>query len=183
MTRRSSVVARLLRADGYSLTELVAVLVILVTIVTALTTLFVSGSTAQLDETRRVQAQQEARLALDRLRRDGHCARALTLTSAASITMTLPGQCPSAGGTETTVTYDTALVSASRYRLRRKVGTGTAVPVADYLTSNALFSYSAPSASSRGSLHVELPVNVNPSEGWKGWKLVDDIVLRNTARS
>ena len=170
--------------DGYSLTELVAVLVILVTIVTALTTLFVSGSTAQLDETRRVQAQQEARLALDRLRRDGHCARALTLTSAASITMTLPASCPSAGIStgEISVIYDTALVSTNRYRLQRKVGTRT-VPVADYLTSNALFSYSPPSASSRGSLHVELPVNVNPSQGWKGWKLVDDIVLRNTTRS
>jgi len=25
-------------------------------------------------------------------------------------------------------------------------------------------------------------VNVNPNEGWKTWRLVDDIVLRNTLR-
>ena len=30
--------------------------------------------------------------------------------------------------------------------------------------------------------HVDLPVNVNPNEGWKQWRLVDDIVLRNTLR-
>ena len=33
-----------------------------------------------------------------------------------------------------------------------------------------------------GDLHVDFYVNVNPNEGWKTWRLVDDIVLRNTLR-
>jgi hypothetical protein len=56
------------------------------------------------------------------------------------------------------------------------------VPIADYLTTDDPFKYTAPSASSRGLLHVDFPVNVYPNEGWKRWRLVDDIVLRNTLR-
>ena len=54
---------------GYTMVELLAVLAIFLTIVTALTTLFISGSKAELDANNRFQAQQNARLALDRLRR------------------------------------------------------------------------------------------------------------------
>jgi hypothetical protein len=56
------------------------------------------------------------------------------------------------------------------------------VPIADYITTDDPFKYTAPSASSRGLLHVDFPVNVYPNEGWKRWRLVDDIVLRNTLR-
>ena len=59
---------------------------------------------------------------------------------------------------------------------------GTAIPIADYLIEDELFTYTAQSADSRALLHVDLPVNVNPNEGWKTWRLVDDIVLRNTLR-
>ena len=38
------------------------------------------------------------------------------------------------------------------------------------------------SPATRGLLHVDLPVNIDPNEGWKQWRLVDDIVLRNTLR-
>ena len=151
---------------------------ILLTVLTAITTLFVSGSQAELDANRRFQAQQEARLATDRLRRDVHCSSGVTLTSAASITVALPAQCPSAGGTAVNVVYDTQLVAASRYRLRR-----AGVQVADYLTTANVFSYVAPSSSSLAKLHVDLPVNVKPQEGWKQWRLVSDVVLRNTVRS
>ena len=50
-------------------------LAILVIVIGALTQLFVSASTAQVDMTRRFEAQQEMRLALDKLRREIHCAK------------------------------------------------------------------------------------------------------------
>ena len=61
---------------------------------------------------------------------------------------------------------------------------GTTVVIADYITTangNA-FTYTPNSASTRALLHVDFYVNINPNEGWKTWRLVDDIVLRNTLR-
>jgi type II secretory pathway pseudopilin PulG len=173
---------------GYTLTELIAVLTILLTVLTALTTLFASGAKAELDANRRFQAQQEARIAVDRMRREIHCASAVTLDPADStvvagqtvykkITATLPGHCPTAGGAEATVVYDTAAAGPDRYRLRRA---GTRI--ADYVTTSHVFAYVPPSTSTLGRLTVDLPVNVNPSEAWKRWRLTSDVVLRNTLR-
>lgn len=165
--------------DGYSLVELIAVMAILMTVVTALTALFASAAKAEIELNRRVEAQQAARVAADRLRREVHCANGVTVGSAASVTVHLPGHCPTAaGGAPTDVVYDTQLVSSARYRLRR-----AGVPVADYLTSGDVFSYVAPSSASLGKLHLDLAVNRSPSEGWKQWRLRTDVVLRNTSRS
>ena len=173
---------------GYTLTELVAVMAILLTVVTAVTALFASGAKAELDANRRFQAQQDARLAVDRMRREIHCAKAVTLDAADSavvagqtvyrkITVTLPGHCPTAGGSEVAVVYDTEAVATGRHRLRR-----AGAQIADYVTASHVFSYIAPSTSTRGRLTVDLPVNVAPSESWKTWRLTSDIVLRNTLR-
>jgi len=177
-------VVRSLRGrGGYTLIELLAVLTIFLIVVTSLTTLFVSGAKAELDANRRFEAQQAARVAVDQMRREIHCASALTLTSASSITITLPAGCPSAGGTQVTVVYDTASAGTSRYKLRRTKSGGSTVPIADYLTTGSVFSYVAPSTTALGQLHVDMPVNVYPNEAWKTWRLVADIVLRNTTRA
>lgn len=176
-------------AGGYTLIELLGVLAIFLTIVTALTTLFISGSKAELDANNRFQAQQNARLALDRLRRELHCSSgvtntdgsALAATPVAAIRVALPAHCPTAVGGTTTVDYQAVAKAAGRWELQRVQG-GTAIPIADYLIEDELFTYTAQSADSRALLHVDLPVNVNPNEGWKTWRLVDDIVLRNTLR-
>jgi prepilin-type N-terminal cleavage/methylation domain-containing protein len=168
---------------GYTLIELLTVLSIFLVVVTALTTLFVSGARAELEANRRFEAQQTARIAVDKMRREIHCASALTLTSASSISITLPAGCPTAGGVDSTVVYDTALVSTNRYTLRRKQGAAAAVAIADHLTAGSVFSYVAPSTSALGQLHVDMSVNVYPNEAWKTWRLVTDIVLRNTTRS
>jgi len=175
--------ARLLRAmrsnEGYTMVELLAVMAILMTVVTSLTALFVSGAKAELETNRRFTAQQEARLAADRLRREVHCASGVTVTSAANITVTIPGHCPTAvGGAITNVSYTTSSAGTNRYKLKRGATT-----IADYLTSGDVFAYVAPSTSSLGRLQLDLPVNRNPSEGWKTWRLQTDIVLRNTTRS
>ena len=177
---------RLRSERGYTLVELLVVLAIFTTVVTALVALFTSGAKAELDMNRRFEAQQNARLALDRMRRELHCSSGITASSGvavSSISVALPSQCPSSGGTAITVVYDTSLVSANRYRVRRTVN-GTTVVIADYITTSGgtTFTYTTASASSRALLHVDFQVNINPNEGWKTWRLVDDIVLRNTLR-
>ena len=78
-------------------------LAILAIVIGALTQLFVSGTNAQVDLTRRFEAQQDARLALDALRREIHCASGVTDPEApgrarirreASINITLGAACP-----------------------------------------------------------------------------------------
>jgi type II secretory pathway pseudopilin PulG len=172
---------RLRGQGGYTLVELIAVMAILMTILTALTALFVSGARAELDANRRFQAQQEARTAADRLRREVHCASNVTVEGGGTgVSITLPSHCPTAvGGSTTTVVYSTEAVTGftQRFRLKRNATT-----VADYLTAAAVFSYGKPSGE-LGKFHLDFPVNVNPNEGWKQWRLQTDIVLRNTTRT
>lgn len=182
--------ARLRGQGGYTLVELIAVLAIFLTIVTALTTLFVSGSRAELDANARFQAQQSARLALDRLRRELHCSTGITKldgsalgsTPVAAIRVTLPAHCPTAGGATITVDYQTVANGSGKWKLQRAKTGLAAVPIADHVVNDDIFTYTAQSDDTRALLHVDMPVNVNPNEGWKEWRLVDDIVLRNTLR-
>jgi type II secretory pathway pseudopilin PulG len=206
---------RLAAEGGYSLSELVIVLAILLIIVGALTQLFVSGSTAQVNMTRRFEAQQEMRLALDKLRREIHCASDATAsngvalaaaTAYPAVRFALPGYCPTNPTTSNPtpvtaqVTWCTALVAGAtnRYRLWRYVTTSPTTFVttcgstvsgaskqqwADYLTIGPVFAaYTAPSGGSLGTLSVNLPVDVTPSDAKERYVLKDDIVLRNTPR-
>jgi len=172
---------------GYTMLELVMVLAILGTVVGALTTLFVQATNAEFESNRRFQAQQGARIAIDKMRREIHCSSAVTPVGAAStISVTVPSQCVSvcpltpptcaAGGAPVTVTYDTS-GSGTRYRLRRN-----GVNLADYVTLQNVFNYTAPVAgASLGKLKVTLPINTKPTNG-REWRLVADMVLRNTTR-
>jgi prepilin-type N-terminal cleavage/methylation domain-containing protein len=183
MTRRLR--SRLRGQGGYSLVELIAVMAIFLSIVAALTTLFASGAKAEMDLNRRFEAQQNARLAMDRLRRELHCSSGITAVdgspltpglAVAAIRVTLPSHCPTAGGVTLNVVYDSVAVEG-RWQVRR-----AGVVIADYIRNDDVFTYTPPSTATRALLHVDLPVNVNPNEGWKTWRLVDDIVLRNTLR-
>jgi len=167
----------LARQGGYTLIELMVVMIILAVIVGALSTAFVSGARSELNANQLFQAQQNARLALDRLRQELHCASSVSSANGvavSTITATLPTACP---GPDTSVTWATQLVSANRYRLDR-----AGVEVADYLTTANVFTYYVPATGTLGLLRVDLPVNLNPAESFKEWRLIDDIVLRNTLR-
>ncbi len=153
-------------------------MVILMIVLTAVTALFVSGSRAQVDLNERFTAQTEARVATDKIRQEVHCASGVTTASASSVTISLPAACPTAGGVDTTVVYDTSLVSTSRYELRRNGSR-----IADYLTTGDVFGYVASSTDSLAKLQLDLPVNVDPNKAWKQWRLQTDVVLRNTTRS
>ena len=177
---------RRLRGErGYTLVELLVVLAIFTTVVTALVSLFTSGAKAELDMNRRFESQQNARLALDRMRRELHCASGITATPNTAVSSS-PSRC-----------RPSVRVPAERPlgRLRHESRLGQPVPrtayrecttvvIADYITTangNA-FTYTPNSATTRALLHVNFQVNINPNEGWKTWRLVDDIVLRNTLR-
>jgi hypothetical protein len=157
------------------------VLLILTIVLGGLTALFISATTAEVDMRERFEAQQEARLAIDALRREVHCASAITQTGpSATVTLTLPTGCPSGSGA---VTWCTVSAGTDRFRLFRKPGAScdsTGKLYADYITLQNVFSYTAPTATNRAKLHVEFPVDTKPADSSAAYKLVDDLVLRNT---
>jgi hypothetical protein len=87
-------------------------MVILTIIMATLTSVLVSASHTEIDVNKRFQAQQNDRTGLDKLRREIHCANAVTQTDGtaplvagttySALTVTLPGQCPTASGGVTT---------------------------------------------------------------------------------
>lgn len=168
--------------DGFTLIELLASMLILLTVMTGLTALVVSGTNAQLELNRRFQAQTEARLGLDRLRRETHCAKdASPLGTSTAITLDT-STCASAGGTNVTwCTVGNATASA----LWRYVGStcsGTGRKVADYLTTPAAFHVTKPSGS-KVKLGITLAVNLTPTTPERVYTLSDEIVLRNSVRA
>lgn len=176
--------AAALRRDesGYSLTELLTVMVILSVVMGALTTMLVSGSRASIDMNLRVEAQTELRLGLDRLRREVHCA-SLATSGTASVTLTLATTCPTSQG-NTSITWCT-VGSGTRYGLWRYAGgfcSGTGVRVADYLTTANVFGYTPQSATSLAKLAIDFPVSLTPGFG-RAYRLTDEIVLRNSTRA
>jgi prepilin-type N-terminal cleavage/methylation domain-containing protein len=192
---------RLAAEHGYTLSEMLVVLAILGIVLGALTQLFVSASTAQVEMTRRFEAQQNMRLALDKLRREIHCASAVTPASPiSSITISLGSYCPTRGSAPTPdVTWCTKDKNASitnpsspaanpPYSVWRYKGTACSGPdgrkEADYLTTGQVFTgYISPAGGSLGKLSVNLPVDLTPNDAKQRYVLDDDIVLRNTPRS
>ena len=182
---------RLSAENGYSLIELIMVLVVLTIVVTGLATIFASGSSAETRLNNRFQAQTNARLALDRMRRELHNACGVATNSASLIQFGFPSNCPITGVTAT-VTYCTA-GSGTKYGLYRIASaaatcTGTgAVPIIDNLTSGSIFTYVAKNTPGGsyllGRVKVDLQVNVTPGTTSNRYRLIDDIAMRNTGRS
>ena len=198
--------------DGYSLIELLTVVTILGIVMAGLTTLLVQGSKAELDMNARFRAQTEARVALDRFRRDAHTACAATLlpnaTSAWAVKFTYRSGGTCSAGT-TFVTWCTKpTTSSSWYELWRVKGVlnnnnncvwGTTpaarwavslTPVAATPTGTAcnsppqmcIFAAADQTTSSLATVHIHLPVNTRPRTGFELYELVDDIALRNSCR-
>ena len=95
--------------DGFTLAEMLVVMVILGVVLAGLTVLLTGAMNSQSDQTNRAQAQQDARLGLDRMRREIRCASDITTPSgypASAVTITLASYCPTAAGA-TTVTWCT----------------------------------------------------------------------------
>jgi prepilin-type N-terminal cleavage/methylation domain-containing protein len=181
---RAAVGKRLVCQRGYSVTELLTVMAILSFVLAGLSNLFVGASKSEVDMNKRFQAQQHALLGLDKIRRELHCASAVSPTTGTvqSITITLSSSCTTGTGTVTWCT----IASGSTWSLWRTPGstcTSTGgVKWADYLTAANAFTPTRPTAS-LPYVHVSFPINVQgPTATTATYKIADDIVLRNAAR-
>jgi prepilin-type N-terminal cleavage/methylation domain-containing protein len=186
---------RLAESGGYTLSEMIVVLAILLIVVGALAQLFESAGKAETDMSNRFQAQQQARLALDKLRQEIHCASAVTSTDAggtwpsASIKITLGTYCPTGSGDVTWCTRASSTSGAwALYRISPASGTCTGgVNWADYLSNltapnGRIFDHPPLVLGNRDTVSVDLPVDLTPLDTKQQYRLKDDIVLRNTIR-
>ena len=181
--------ARLRCERAYSLVEMLTVLAIASVVLTALVGLFVQGSNAQLDMNRRFEAQQAARLALDKMRREIHCAKGASTAGGTgerpSVTLRLASHCKAAiGGVDTDVTWCTA-AAGTKWSLYRQVGSscGTSgVKWAGDLTASSIFDYQTHSAAQLARLRVRFPVDIKAGDATPAYALCDVIVLRNSSR-
>jgi prepilin-type N-terminal cleavage/methylation domain-containing protein len=176
--------------EGYSLIELLVTMVILSIVIGSLTTVFISGSSAEASLNRRFQAQQNARMGLDQIRTDIHCATA----AQAQTINTYPGLKLAAGNCYAltpTISWCAVLVSTGRYALYRSTTTGgttctssdaARVLVADYLTSSAAFTTATIPQFTLQRVAVDFKVSVNQTTTSDAYELTDSIVARNSTR-
>ena len=181
---RGGALRRLARDEGgFTLTELVTVLGMLVIVMTTLSSVLIAAAKAEEEMNRRFGSQINARIALDQLRREIHCASAVTPAgSSGSIVVTLGSRCPTGSGAVSWCTSG----SGTRYALYRTAGSTCSTSgrkTVDYLTTGTIFTFTAQSPSSLATLSVSLPVNTRPASGLPDYRLSDDIVLRNSTRS
>lgn len=196
------------REGGYTMVEMLTVLVILGVVVGGIVTLFAAGINADADQNSRFQAQQSARLALDKMRREIHAACTVSNpatynTAESSVTLYFASDA-CASGTHT-VTW-CASGSGSRYGLYRIVATscaGATQKVADYITGANVFIYLPPNShvttlgggtgagaittqdgsSALPRLHIDLTVNTRTTRPNEAYRVVDDIAFRNGPRA
>jgi prepilin-type N-terminal cleavage/methylation domain-containing protein len=172
---------------GYSLVEMLTVMVIMGVVMAGITDIFVSGSKAQTEQDNRFQAQLSTRLALDKIRRDIHCASSIQSYTTSFSTMKI-SSC--SGGD---VSWCTAAVSgySNRYRLYRQLGTScaanTGTMYADYLTSGAVFPTNPTTAYTAGcgcleALAVDFKMSLKGSATIDTYELADTVYLRNSTR-
>jgi prepilin-type N-terminal cleavage/methylation domain-containing protein len=175
-------------SEGYTLTELLVTMAILLIVIGGLTQLMVSGTKAQSDMSKRFEAQQNARLAMDKLRREMHCASAVVqmddsplAASNTGIKITLGSYCRTGSGPVIWCTRTTAGV-IELYRILPPFTPGApcvgGIPWTRYLVTGNVFSYASTPAGERTTVGVEIWIN----RGGRRYHLKDDIVLRNKAR-
>jgi Tfp pilus assembly protein PilW len=79
--------------------ELLITMVLSLILIAGIVDIFVSGGRAGADANARIDAQQQARLALDRLEFEGRCATSASLlNSGAGVAFALPAQCSHGSG-------------------------------------------------------------------------------------
>ena len=178
--------ARLGDERGYSAIELLTVAALMVTVLGGITGVFVAGAHGELDSNRRFQAQNEARLGLDRLRRDVRCSESATPTGPTdSVTLNLPSYCRAGTGPITWCVQP----AAGRNALFRVAGSSCTggVKRVDYLVTSGgtnVFCFTPSSTARRAVLSVSLAVNLEPTtRPYSTYRLRDKITFRNTTLS
>lgn len=176
--------------DGYTLVELLTVLLILGVVLSGMTALFVSGSRAEIDMNERFQAQQNARLALSKLRTEVHRAGCADVGAGPNV--------PATGSSVALLRADcstvreswcTAELGPGRFGLFRQAGGGcdaaTGLLVADHLVAGEIFTFHPPQLSPArlARLEVALHVDADPTDARAAFRLEDALVLRSSRGS
>jgi type II secretory pathway pseudopilin PulG len=161
---------------------MLVVMVIMTIVFAGVTAVFVAGSKAQADQDRRFQAQLSTRIALDKIRRDIHCANDVTPYATNSVTLKITG---CTGGD---VSWCTVAVSGytNRYALYRMAGTtcsASGTKIADFLTTASAFPAFTHTTGSLAALQVDFIVSVKSSTTVDSYDLGDTIYLRNSVRA
>lgn len=177
---------RLVGQGGMTLIELIVAMSILLVVLGAIVGSFASATKTEFDQVARADAQQNARQALETLRRDIHCATAADpTTTAGTLTLTQPAA-PVSCALPTTPIASVAWCttgSAGRYQLRRATSgscSSSSLLKADYLTTSAPWSNGTCVRGRARTVAIDLIVSVQgKSLGAKTYELRDAIVLRN----
>jgi prepilin-type N-terminal cleavage/methylation domain-containing protein len=190
---------RLVADDGFTLIELMTVMAILLVILAPLSNAFFTAFNNQADRLRRFDSQENARQVLDRMRKDIHCAHAVTGSTAnasGGITVVLTEtnssgvvDCPGiVQQNASAVQWCTIPVAGAtnRFRLYRENdpsalcdGTVSTFMV-DYLTQADLWSIPTCPTGNYPTLAVSLPINPDPvNHPLSTYTLGDRIALRN----
>jgi prepilin-type N-terminal cleavage/methylation domain-containing protein len=189
---------------GYSAFELIAVMAILGIVMSGITTVFVNGSHAELQNNYRFQAQQTARMALDQLRLDVRGACAANVLSAGSKLMLTyvpltgtnsapdPTQC---GAVISNASYKKVVFCAltsptvtTAYAIYRSEATDNTCTtssklIADRLTTNVLFTTAATIPIGQfQTVAVTLPVSFKTQTFGAPYTLAQTLTVRNTVR-
>jgi prepilin-type N-terminal cleavage/methylation domain-containing protein len=185
--------------DGFTLIELIVVMLVLLIILAPLSGSFVSALGAQVDQTRRFDVQENARLALDRMRKDIHCAHGVTdpytndfggqtiVMTQTNVTGT--AECPGLVQTNASaVQWCTIPVAGAtnRYQLYRENdpdntcdGSASTFMV-DYLTQADLWASPTCVTGQFPTVSVTMPVNIDPvRHASSTYTLSDQVALRN----
>lgn len=197
--------SRALGQAGYTLIETLVVMSILVVVIGAIADGFTSASKVQTDQTARATDQESARQALERLRRDIHCASAATVSLADQVTnnplngyvlnLTVdPGQClavtTGAGVGQSGsdgVQWCTVPVAGTtnRFKMYRTIvsacDAADAVFQVDYVTRPDVWTFLCGDNNSYlESVGIDLPVNRDfATRPDRTYELTDQISLRN----
>ena len=181
-------IRRRLRGEGgVTIVEMLTVMIIMSIVFAGITSVFVAGSKAAAEQDRRFQAQLTTRLALDKIRKDIHCATDVTPFTTNAVTLKIPTAC---GGD---VSWCALLVSGytNRYALYRQLGatcSSAGTKIGDYLTSTngspplvfPAFAH-AVGCGCLASLQVDFAVSVKGT-AIGAYELTDTIFLRNSTR-
>jgi prepilin-type N-terminal cleavage/methylation domain-containing protein len=191
--------ARLLGQAGYTLVETLVVMSLLVIVIGSIADAFSSASHTEVDQTARASDQESARLTLQRLRRDIHCASAAqvqqtrdstgAVISPLGYTLNLavdPSICLAVTtSSSNTVQWCTVQKDSTgkRFGVYRTISgncnASDAVFQVDYVTKPDIWTMVCPTSQLQ-AVSVDMPVNRNPvTRASRTYELQDTISLRN----